>query len=116
MVRDRRDRPRAGAAGTGRRGGADRRGPRHHAGPAAAGGGDAAAERPVGVTDDVGVTVDSVPAVGGLERPGLARGAVALLDVAQSPADLGDGIGAPVGAGGGHLGAGQGLRDAVRPR
>ena len=45
--------------------------------------------------------------------PGAARGAVAVVDVAEAPLDLGGGVGLPVVAGGGHLGAGKGLRDAV---
>src|SRR5690606_29724999 len=56
----------------------------------------------------------SVPAVGLPELPGRLRTAVPVLDVAQSPADLGGGVGLPVGAGGGHLVARQRLRDAVR--
>ena len=48
------------------------------------------------------------------ERPRRAHGrAVAVLDVAQAPRDLRGRVGAPVGAGRGHLRAGQRLRDAV---
>ena len=42
-----------------------------------------------------------------------ARRAVDVLDVLQAPLDLGGRVGLPVGAGAGHLGAGQRLRDAV---
>src|SRR4051794_8371223 len=55
----------------------------------------------------------SVPAVAGLEAPGAARRAVAVPDVPEAPADLRLGIVGPVGAGGGHLGAGQCLGNAV---
>ena len=58
----------------------------------------------------------SVPAVALAVAPGAAGRAVAVLDVAEAPADLGDRVGRPVGAGRGHLGAGQRLRDAVAPR
>ena len=56
---------------------------------------------------------ESVEAVALAVAPGAARRAVAVLDVAEAPADLGDRVGGPVGAGRGHLGAGEGLRDAV---
>lgn len=56
----------------------------------------------------------SVEALGLGLRPGPARVPVPVLDVAQAPADLGDRVGLPVVAFGGHLGAGVGLRDAVR--
>ncbi|RRR99112.1 DUF998 domain-containing protein [Glycomyces terrestris] len=46
-------------------------------------------------------------------RPGVARGPVLALDVAEAPFDLGDRVGAPVVPLAGHLGAGVGLRDAV---
>ena len=59
---------------------------------------------------------NSVPAVGQLVIPRDARAPVAALDVAQPPADLGGGVGAPVVAGAGHLAARHGLRDAVRAR
>ena len=55
----------------------------------------------------------SVPAVGLAVAPGAAGAAVAVLDVAEAPADLGHRVGRPVGAGRGHLRAGQRLRDAV---
>ena len=51
------------------------------------------------------------------EWPQAAHGrAVALLDVLQAPLDLGGRVGLPVGAGAGHLGARQRLRDAVGAR
>src|SRR3954470_10112839 len=56
----------------------------------------------------------SVPAGALRVPPRAARVAVAALDVAQPPRDLRGGVGAPVGADGGHLAAGQRLRDAVR--
>jgi hypothetical protein len=46
-------------------------------------------------------------------RPGVARGPVLPLDVAQAPQDLRDRVGAPVVAFTGHLGTGVGLGDAV---
>ena len=49
-------------------------------------------------------------------RPGGAGRAVAALDVADTPVDLGDRVRAPVGTGRGHLGARQRLRDAVGAR
>src|SRR5690606_23848765 len=55
-----------------------------------------------------------IPSPGLGVPPGSARRAVAALDVAESPLDLGGGVGLPVGAGAGHLAAGQRLRDAVR--
>ena len=58
----------------------------------------------------------SVPAGALLVRPGGAGRAVDRLDVAQTPADLGGGVGLPVRASAGHLGAGQRLRDAVGAR
>src|SRR5689334_16844662 len=48
--------------------------------------------------------------------PRAARGAVATLDVAETPLDLSGRVGLPVAAGRGHLLARQGLRDAVRTR
>src|ERR1700729_4187487 len=57
----------------------------------------------------------SVPAVRFPERPGPARGAVAALDVAQAPLDLGRHVGLPVRPGAGHLVTGERLRDAVGP-
>src|SRR5690606_12355631 len=57
-----------------------------------------------------------VPAVGLGVAPCLARGAVAVLDVAQAPLDLGGRVGLPVGTGRGHLGTRQRLRDAVGVR
>ncbi|NUQ90633.1 MAG: DUF998 domain-containing protein [Glycomyces artemisiae] len=55
----------------------------------------------------------SVEALGLGVRPGVARGPVLPLDVAQAPLDLGDGVGRPVVALADHLGAGVGLGDAV---
>ena len=45
--------------------------------------------------------------------PRRRRGAVAGLDIAEAPLDLGGGVGLPVAARAGHLGAGKGLGDAV---
>ncbi|MQM25261.1 DUF998 domain-containing protein [Glycomyces sp. NEAU-7082] len=55
----------------------------------------------------------SVEALGLGVRPGVARGPVLALDVAQAPQDLGDRVGAPVVPFAGHLGTGVGLGDAV---
>ena len=49
-------------------------------------------------------------------RPRGTRRAVAALDVADTPVDLGDRVGAPVGTGRSHLRTGQGLRDTVGAR
>src|SRR5262249_46444862 len=54
-----------------------------------------------------------VPAGGLGVRPGIARGAVAVLDVTVAPLDLGRGVVLPVGTGAAHLRARLGLRDAV---
>src|ERR1035437_2639968 len=62
--------------------------------------------------DDTGQRL--VIAVGFLEGPGAAGVPVDVLDVAQSPPDLGRRIGLPVRACAGHLAARQRLRDAVR--
>src|SRR3954454_8029419 len=61
-------------------------------------------------------TLRSVPLMTLLERPGAAGGAVAAPDVAESPPDLGGRVVGPVRTGGGHLRAGEGLRDAVGRR
>src|SRR6476661_9290279 len=61
-------------------------------------------------------TTGSVPVVALLEGQRAAGRAVAVADVAEAPLDLGGGVRLPVRPGGGHLGAGQRLRDAVRGR
>src|SRR6478735_3918041 len=61
-------------------------------------------------------TAGSVPVVALLEGQRAAGRAVAVADVAEAPLDLGGGVRLPVRPGGGHLGAGQRLRDAVRGR
>src|SRR5699024_4904778 len=58
----------------------------------------------------------SVPAHRLRVSPGAAGAAVSAGDVVQAPGDLGGGVGAPVSAGAGHLGAGQGLRNAISTR
>ncbi|THV22072.1 DUF998 domain-containing protein [Glycomyces paridis] len=61
----------------------------------------------------VAAAPSSVEALGLGLRPGAARVPVQVGDVAQAPADLGDGVGRPVVGLLGHLGAGVGLGDAV---
>ena len=76
-----------------------------------AGPGSPTGPRPLTVGEDArGLSTSRWPA----SAPGAARAAVAVGDVAQAPADLRGRVGLPVGAGAGHLRAGQRLRDAVR--
>src|SRR3954447_4010481 len=70
--------------------------------------------RGVAETPREGDVRESVPAVSLLEGPRTAGCAVARPDILQPPADLGRRVVLPVGSGGRHLRARQGLRDAVR--